>query len=92
MKFNKSKCQILHLGQGSPDYMCELEDERLERNPAERDRGVWVDGRLSMSKHCTLTGKRASHVLERIKHSIVGRSMEVVVPLYTALMQPLWQS
>lgn len=39
LKFNKSKCQILHLGQGSAGYPCKL-GERLESSPAERDQSL----------------------------------------------------
>ncbi|PKU31505.1 hypothetical protein llap_18184 [Limosa lapponica baueri] len=83
MKFNKSKCRILHLGQGNPGYTYKLGDERLESNPAERDLGVWVDGKLNMSQQCALAAKR----LGCIKHSIASQSTEVIVPLCTALVQ-----
>lgn len=36
MKFNKNKCQILHLGQHNPGCTCRLADKRLACNPAER--------------------------------------------------------
>lgn len=39
MKFNKSRCWILHLGRGNPAYMYGLGDETLERSPTERDLG-----------------------------------------------------
>jgi len=42
MKFNKSKCQILHLGRGNLVYVCRLGDEMdemLEGSPVERDLG-----------------------------------------------------
>lgn len=41
MKFNKSKYQILHLGQGNPGYMYNLGNEKLKNSPAERDLGWW---------------------------------------------------
>jgi len=40
MKFNKTKCWILHLGWSSIRQMYELGEESMESNPAERDLGV----------------------------------------------------
>ncbi|GAB0210300.1 hypothetical protein GRJ2_003495800 [Grus japonensis] len=90
MKFNKSTCWILHLGQGNPGYTYKLGDERLESSPAEKDLdlGFWVDGKLNMSQQCILTAKRANRVLGCIKHSIANQSREVIVPLYAALVRP----
>ncbi|KAK4830736.1 LOW QUALITY PROTEIN: hypothetical protein QYF61_013186 [Mycteria americana] len=39
MKCDKSKCRILHLGQGNPGSTYKLGDERLESSPVERGLG-----------------------------------------------------
>ena len=39
MKFNKSKCWILHLGRDSPGYTYRLGGEALESRSAEMDLG-----------------------------------------------------
>ncbi|GAB0204315.1 hypothetical protein GRJ2_002897100 [Grus japonensis] len=86
MKFNTSKCQILHLGLVSPGYTYKLGDKRLESSPMERYLGVWVDGKLNMSQQCALAAKRTNRVLGCIKHSIASWSREMIVPLCTALV------
>ena len=68
--------------------MYKLRDKRLESSPAERDLGVWVDGRLNVSQQCALAAKRANRVLGCIKHSIASWSREVIVPLCTGAAPP----
>ena len=38
MRFNKSKCKVLHLVQGNPHYQYKLEDEPIECSPTEKDK------------------------------------------------------
>ena len=45
MKFNKSKCKVLHLGCGNPHYQYKPGDVRMEHRPAQKDLGVLMDGK-----------------------------------------------
>lgn len=48
-RFSKDKCRALHLGMNNGTHQDRLQVDLLERNSVQKDQGVLMDNRLTMS-------------------------------------------
>jgi len=65
-----------------------LRADLLGSSSLERDLGVLVDNKLTMSQQCALVAKKASGTLWCIKMTLVSRLREVLLPLCSAIVRP----
>ncbi|PKU39369.1 hypothetical protein llap_10327 [Limosa lapponica baueri] len=86
MRFNKLPGPVL--GSQQPHAALQAWGRWLERCLAEKDLGVVVNCWLNMSQQCAQVAKKANSILACIRNSVVSRTQEVIVPLYSALVRP----
>ncbi|PKU28237.1 rna-directed dna polymerase from mobile element jockey-like [Limosa lapponica baueri] len=76
MKFIEGKCRALHLGRNNPLHQYRLGADLLESSSEEKDLGVLVDNRMTMSQQCALVAKKANGLLGCIWKSVASSFRE----------------
>ncbi|CAM5076373.1 unnamed protein product [Eretmochelys imbricata] len=87
MKFNSEKYKDMHLGINNKNFSYNLGTHQLEVTEEEKDLGVLVDHRMTMSRQCDIAVKKANAVLGCSRRGISSRDKEVLVLLYKALVR-----
>ncbi|PKU47057.1 rna-directed dna polymerase from mobile element jockey-like [Limosa lapponica baueri] len=63
MYFNKGKCRMLHLGRKNSVHQYRLGADLLESTSEEKDLGVLVDSKMTMSQHSAFVAKKTNSIL-----------------------------
>ena len=93
LKFNSSKCKVLHIGENNPqhDYFITVDGKsvKLEVTTSEKDLGVYIDPNLTFEDHINTTVSKARSLSGLINYSITFKSSDIMVPLYKAFIRPV---
>jgi hypothetical protein len=88
MKFNVSKCKIMHLGKDNQQHTYTMLGESLSTTTKERDVGVMVDNTLKPAEQCKIAASRAQTVLTQISKTFHYRDRKIFLNLYKQYVRP----
>ena len=93
LKFNKSKCKVLHLGKNNPNFEYYIGEgtEKIKLLPdnSEKDLGVYVDPQLNFEIHINETIKKCRSKSAMILKNITFKTSEILIPLFKAVIRPI---
>lgn len=89
MKFlvKKVKCYVMHLCWDNFKHRYRLSREWTQNSPEEKDYTVLVEVKLNILPAHMIAAQSANHVLGCIKSSVISRSREVTISLYSDLVR-----
>ena len=89
LKFNISKCHILHLGPSHSYRDYYLDSGKITTESSVRDFGVTVDNCLKFHNHTNHTITKANHILGLISKIFQYKEPDMIIKLYKSLVRPI---
>ena len=89
LRFNATKCKVMHLGKKNPRKDYNMGDVNLEVVDEEKDLGVKVDNELSFDSHIEGQVNKANKLLGLIRRSFDNLEAETFTILYKSLVRPI---
>ena len=88
MKFNPSKCKVMHIGKNNTQHVYKLFGKSLTKVDCEKDLGVIFSNDLKTSKHCISASEKANKILGLIAQSLDFKNPSVINKLYRSIIRP----
>ena len=88
LKFNASKCKVLHFGHNNLETEYTLNGNPLDKSEEERDLGIQVSKDFKFSNHIGKIASKANSILGRIRRTFTYLDADNVRLLYTSLVRP----
>jgi len=88
MKFNVSKCKVMHTGSRNLNYSYSMNGQLLNAVREYKDLGIVISNNLKVTDHCQYACTKTNKMLGLIKRTIKHRNYTVMVQLYKSLVGP----
>ena len=89
MKFNVSKCKVMHTGSSNSNYyLYSMNGQILNEVAEHKDLGITISSDLKVANHCQHACSKANRMLGLIKRTIKHKNITVMVQLYKSLVRP----
>ena len=88
MRFNVSKCKVMHFGHKNPRYDYTMNGCVIQKVEEEKDLGVWMETDLRSSKQCRVAAQNANWALGQLSRAFHFRKASSIVPLYKTFIRP----
>ena len=88
LKFNATKCKVMHLGRRNPKSQYKIENTTLENTVEEKDLGVTIDPELKMDAHIERQVNKANSILGMIRRTFDHLDNTTFINLYKSMVRP----
>jgi hypothetical protein len=88
MKFNVTKCKVMHIGQRNPEYEYRMNGVQLLKTEEEKDIGVLVNKNMKPKNQCIKAANIATAVLKQISKNFHYRDRHTFLRLYKQYVRP----
>ena len=89
LKFNASKCNILHYGKKNERFLYHLNGNLIDHREEEKDLGVYVSEDMTFQKQLQSCVAKANKLLAMIKTTFTYLTKDVFLQLYKVYVRPV---
>ena len=87
LKFNESKCKVMHIGRSNPLYDYQLNAKTLETTAVEKDLGVHVTPDWKSEVHVAKVAAKANSMVGRINRSFEYMDVGMFKAIYPSMIR-----
>ena len=91
LKFNLSKCCVLHFGRSNLKANYDIDDYIVENRNEEKDLGVHFSDKFNFNDHIDAIVNKANRKIGIMAHVFKNRNTQTLLPLYKTFVRPILQ-